>query len=113
MDIIKELNRIKTDKHKCLGCGYEYNCTIKGCAIINQAIGELEKFKSEFNIAMTQLKGKCWCCKHAQPETIHVLDGAVRNMIICELLYRDLSDLKKICEHWEWNGYVESQEEKI
>lgn len=43
MDIIKELNRIKIDKHKCLGCGYEHNCAIRGCAIINQAIDILEK----------------------------------------------------------------------
>lgn len=43
MDIIKELNRIKIDKHKCLGCGYEHNCSLKGCAIINQAITALKK----------------------------------------------------------------------
>ena len=139
MDIIKELNRIKTDKHKCLGCGYEHNCTIKGCAIINQAIEELKKSKqscevmellsqftddknepienkliqelikakSEFDIAIAQLKGKCWCCKHAQREIIHILGGTVRDIITCELLHRDLSDLKKTCEHWEWNRYVE------
>lgn len=50
MDIIKELNRIKTDKHKCLGCGYEHNCTIKGCAIINQAIDELKKSKQSCEV---------------------------------------------------------------
>lgn len=42
MDIIKELNRIKIDKHKCLGCGYENSCATKGCAIINQAINVIE-----------------------------------------------------------------------
>ena len=50
MDIIKELNRIKTDKHKCLGCGYERNFTIKGCAIINQAIEELKKSKQSCEV---------------------------------------------------------------
>lgn len=138
MDIIKELNRIKTDKHKCLGCGYEHNCTIKGCAIINQAIEELKKSKqscevmellsqftgdknepienrlmqeliktkSEPDIALAQLKGKCWCCKHAQRETIHILGGTVRDIITCELLHRDLRNLTKTCEYWELNGGI-------
>lgn len=143
MDIIKELNRIKTDKHKCLGCGYEHNCTIKGCAIINQAIDELKKskqscevmellsqfagdkdestenklmnelmkVKSELDIATSQLKGKCLCCKHLQQGMLHISDGRITSECICDKLKH--RDLRENCEHWEWNGYVEKQKEKI
>ena len=139
MDIIKELNRIKTDKHKCLGCGYEHNCTIKGCAIINQAIDELKKskqscevmellsqfagdkdestenklmnelikVKSELDIALAQLKGKCFCCKYRCKEFVKHLNGATQVKFVCSrskfaILHRD-------CELWEWNGYVENK----
>lgn len=54
MDIIKELNRIKTDKHKCLGCGYEHNCSIKGCAIINKAIEELKVLNNVYDAIMSK-----------------------------------------------------------
>lgn len=143
MDIIKELNRIKTDKHKCLGCGYEHNCTIKGCAIINQAIDELKKskqscevmellsqfagdkdestenklmnelikVKSELDIAISQLKGKCWSCKHLQEGGLHIHGKTITSNFTCDkLIYRDL---RENCEYWERNWYVENQEEKI
>ena len=138
MDIIKELNRIKIDKHKCLGCGYEHNCTIKGCAIINQAIDELKKskqscevmellsqfagdkdestenklmnelmkVKSELDIATSQLKGKCLCCKHLQQGIIHISEGTMTYDATCDkLIHRDL---REDCEHWELRLYVEN-----
>ena len=136
MDIIKELNRIKTDKHKCLGCGYERNCTIKGCAIINQAIEELKKskqscevmellsqfsddknepienrlmqelikVKSEFDISLAQLNGKCWCCKYAEKEIIGTFGGTSRNIYTCNKF--KFTGLNQTCEHWEWNGGI-------
>ena len=143
MDLIKELNRIKTDKHKCLGCGYEHNCTIKGCAIINQAIEELKKskqsceivqilsqftgnknepiqnklmqelikVKSELDITISQLEGKCWCCKHLQQGILHFSGGRITSECICDKLKH--RDLRENCEYWERNWYVENQEEKI
>lgn len=43
-DLIKALNRLKieTGSIVCLGCGHEHNCTTKGCALIREAVKELE-----------------------------------------------------------------------
>ncbi len=72
MDIIKELNRIKIDKHKCLGCGYENSCATKGCAIINQAIkiiNEKIQFTSKYdsvcpNCGHDELVRYCYICDY-------------------------------------------------
>lgn len=40
--LIRELRRIAADKnHCCLGCGYEHNCSSRGCAIIREALARL------------------------------------------------------------------------
>ena len=42
--LIEALNRLKveTGSLACLGCGYENNCSINGCAIIRKAIRALD-----------------------------------------------------------------------
>lgn len=39
---LKQL-KVQTGSLACLGCGYEHNCSTKGCAILREAIAELEK----------------------------------------------------------------------
>ena len=41
-ELIRQLRRIGTDNHCCFGCGFEHNCGIHGCAVINEAIRLLE-----------------------------------------------------------------------
>lgn len=43
-DLIRALRRIKVETGSlvCLGCGHEHNCSIYGCAIINEAVKRLE-----------------------------------------------------------------------
>ena len=31
----------------CLGCGYEHNCSIHGCAIVNLAVQEIQSLAQE------------------------------------------------------------------
>ena len=46
-DLIKAMKRIAAkDQLKCLGCGYEHNCNIHGCAIIKKAIAVIENQKA-------------------------------------------------------------------
>lgn len=41
--LIQELRRVSClDNLRCLGCGYEHSCSVRGCAIINEAIQRLE-----------------------------------------------------------------------
>lgn len=41
--LIQALNRLKvqTGSLACLGCGYEHNCTTKGCRILREAAEQL------------------------------------------------------------------------
>lgn len=45
MDIIEKLKRlsVETGSLACLGCGREHNCSVQGCAILREAISEIEK----------------------------------------------------------------------
>ena len=42
-ELIQALNHLKvqTGSLACLGCGYEHNCTTKGCRILREAVEQL------------------------------------------------------------------------
>ncbi len=44
-ELIAALRRLKVETGSlvCLGCGYEHNCGIYGCAILRKAIAWLER----------------------------------------------------------------------
>ncbi|MEG2678575.1 MAG: hypothetical protein RR949_01480 [Oscillospiraceae bacterium] len=48
-DLIKALrsNCVETGSMVCLGCGYEHNCGIIGCAILRAAADRLEELTRE------------------------------------------------------------------
>lgn len=48
-ELIQALNRLKvqTGSLACLGCGYEHNCTTKGCRILREAVEQLEKERDQ------------------------------------------------------------------
>lgn len=61
-ELIKALRRLKvsTGSISCLGCGYEHNCGIHGCAIIREAVHRLDDFYAVFNEeAVVRLAGRC------------------------------------------------------
>lgn len=47
-ELIQALNRLKvqTGSLACLGCGYEHNCSTKGCRILREAVEQLGKKRS-------------------------------------------------------------------
>lgn len=44
-EILAALSRLKvqTGSLACLGCGYEHNCGVRGCVILREAAGLIEK----------------------------------------------------------------------
>lgn len=47
MDVLAELKllRIETGSIACLGCRHEHNCSVHGCAIINEAYFEIQRLR--------------------------------------------------------------------
>ena len=41
-ELLRALRSTAADQHRCFGCGYEYKCSIRGCAI-NRAAAELSR----------------------------------------------------------------------
>ena len=91
-----------------------YEDALKNCEYIldkdesteNKLMNELMKVKSELDIATSQLKGKCLCCKHLQQGIIHISEGTMTYDATCDkLIHRDL---REDCEHWELRLYVEN-----
>lgn len=50
-ELLAALRRLKveTGSLACMGCGYEHNCGIHGCAILRKTIAWLEKTPAEDN----------------------------------------------------------------
>lgn len=48
-DLLAALRRLKVETGSlvCLGCGYEHNCGIHGCAILRKTIAWLERKLAE------------------------------------------------------------------
>lgn len=48
-ELIQALDRLKvqTGSLACLGCGYEHNCSAKGCRILREAAEQLSTSKEE------------------------------------------------------------------
>ena len=42
-ELIKALRRGAVDKHRCLGCQFEDNCSIHGCRLMKNAAEKLEE----------------------------------------------------------------------
>lgn len=44
-ELVKKLRRLKveTGSLACMGCGHEHNCSVSGCAIMNEAIKALNE----------------------------------------------------------------------
>lgn len=61
-ELINALRKLKiqTNSFACLGCGYEHNCGILGCAIIREATEKLDDFNAVFNEAtIVRLADRC------------------------------------------------------
>ena len=48
-ELIAALRRLKVETGSlvCLGCGYEHNCGVRGCAILQKTIAWLEQALAE------------------------------------------------------------------
>ena len=57
-ELLSALNRLKveTGSLACLGCGHEHKCSTKGCAILRQAIAEIERLEEEQNLAIEDIR---------------------------------------------------------
>ena len=58
-EIVKWLrsNEVETGSLLCLGCGYEHNCGIHGCAVMRAAADAMENLQTE-NAALHQIAEK-------------------------------------------------------
>lgn len=43
---LKQL-KVNTGSLACMGCGYEHNCGVHGCAILREAVRQLEQQSRE------------------------------------------------------------------
>lgn len=61
-ELITALQRLEAESGSivCLGCGYEHNCDILGCAIIREATEKLGDFNAVFDEdTIVRLAGRC------------------------------------------------------
>ncbi len=99
-ELLKALKRLKVETGSlvCLGCGHEHNCSIHGCAIIEEAIkaiktpdkgekkrGYWENFYGDYSVAECSMCGEKFDAEHS-------VCKEVRN--ICEAAYDDIQPME-------------------
>lgn len=59
--LLQALNRLKvqTGSLVCLGCGYEHNCSTKGCRILREAVEQLSAPVIRTRAEILEAAGKC------------------------------------------------------
>lgn len=105
-DLLRALKalRVQTGSLACMGCGYEHNCGVHGCAILReagerlreqdeeliQAQANAEHYKGERDRAVGQLRklADCSTCRKEVPEGMDPPE--------CACCLRG--------EKWEWDG---------
>ena len=60
-ELIQALNclKVQTGSLACLGCGYEHNCTTKGCRILREAVEQLSAPVIRTRAEILEAAGKC------------------------------------------------------
>lgn len=60
-ELIQALNclKVQTGSLACLGCGYEHNCTTKGCRILREAVEQLSAPAIRTRAEILEAAGKC------------------------------------------------------
>ena len=60
-ELIQALDRLKvqTGGLACLGCGYEHNCTTKGCRILREAVEQLSAPAIRTRAEILEAAGRC------------------------------------------------------
>lgn len=47
VELTKALRKGAVDNHRCLGCGYEHDCSIHGCRIMKEAAEQINLLQNE------------------------------------------------------------------
>lgn len=97
-ELITALHRLKveTGSIACLGCGYEHNCGIHGCAIIREAAEKLGDFNAVFNEdAVVKLAGRCL---KVEPGRLRELAEADKDgrLVVLPVLYVSVEQTEEI-----------------
>lgn len=84
-ELISALRRleVQTGSFACLGCGHEHNCGIHGCAIIREAVENLDDFNAVFN-EETVMKLAAQCLK-VEPARLRELAEEERSKDVQEV----------------------------
>lgn len=62
--------KIETGSMACLGCGYEHNCSLHGCAILREAADQLERQAKEERERRLVQKS-CYQCNSKDPRALN------------------------------------------
>lgn len=105
-ELITALHRLKveTGSIACLGCGYEHNCGILGCAIIREATEKLDDFNAVFNEAtIVRMAGQCLKVEPARLRELAEADkdGRVIALSVRPVLTQSIGSMLYIIEDGE------------
>ena len=79
VELTKALRRGAVDNHRCLGCGYEHDCSIHGCRIMKDAADKLEQLQNELVAQKTAASAeKQACFRLGQKDMQENLISAIR-----------------------------------
>lgn len=107
--------RVETGSLACLGCGYEHNCSVRGCQILREAATQLEHFTAE-NAALKKeiRKAGCMFCARFEDCPEGFKPGGQEDCDNCtkkpDCACRECSGIGSSTDNWEWRGAPEEGE---
>lgn len=114
-DLVRALRRGAPDKNRCVGCGYEHDCSIHGCRLMNEAASRLEHLQ----ISLQRLDKTYESAKGAERallgEVLELLNGEQGSPERIETDYRyvhdfelcdDATELARTLKYIDRHGYV-------
>ncbi|MCD8368282.1 MAG: hypothetical protein LUC48_09720 [Clostridiales bacterium] len=69
----------------CEGCGHEHNCQAEGCAILREAMAQMQQLHRD-------VRGSCRSCVHTD------VSANDKPCLSCDFIER---------QNWQWRGVVE------
>ena len=72
--------KVETGSLVCLGCRYENNCGIKGCAILVQAASAIDSLQKEVGRAWDRAREECARLSAEQKKLLEAYDAMSRDL---------------------------------
>ena len=99
--------QVETGSLVCLGCGHEHNCGVYGCAIIREAVAQLEAMGAVCRPSWISVEDRVPVDEHPVLAFVGYADTMIGFMTVSSYFCFDPTP------HWQWDGLVRDDQRTL